>query len=609
MDSQPVGDAMSGIFHRTIWRCALADLRHEWALNLCVVLGIAALVFPVAVLYGLKHGAVSVLQSRLQNDPRSRELRPASSGFFDRAWIEARRNDLDVAFAVGLPRTVAATVRVRRGDDPVDASILPTGPGDPLLESGGLAVPAPGECVVSSELAREGDLRIGERIDMMVSRRGTSPGGAWEEVSTSLKITGILPPAALDYPALLTPPETAEAVEDFLDGLAVPVLGWPGEVEVARPAYDGALVVFVDSSASARDVLAARIGGTGFTTILEYPDAGNGLVFHVSNANRMVDETNLRLLREKLGDLAEVAPWLESTRIQWTGGGGEVPVILRAWSPVSAKAGLAPSWPKPPQSDSAGTLPWRALSNGADGRETEGDLRIRGVAGLLELPVRVRGAEDVAPGELWLEASVAGLVRRAEIRGMELRDGKLVYTRRGYAAFRIAARSLFDVPEVRARLEARGIPVLADTQRIADLQFLDHQLNRIFTLFAIVAGAGAVTCLWAIAFSAAERKKRVLAFLQILGATRWQAARFPLYQALCLSLAGAGTAWLAHEIFSRVVNSMFVGWLLPGERLSELPVELVLVAGGILMGISLGCYLLLIPRFVGLPLGEAAREP
>ena len=65
-----------------VFRCAMADLMHEWPLTLCVILSIAAILLPLAVLYGLKFGVISVLEERLRNDPRSRELRPQASSFF-----------------------------------------------------------------------------------------------------------------------------------------------------------------------------------------------------------------------------------------------------------------------------------------------------------------------------------------------------------------------------------------------------------------------------------------------------------------------------------------------------------------------------------------------
>jgi len=591
----------------SIWRCAVSDLAHEWPLNLCVILSIAALLFPLAVLYGLKYGAVSILESRLKNDPRSRELRPAASGFYSREWIAEQLADPAIGFAVGLPRSVTATVRVVHGSDPIDASILPTGPGDPLLESGGLKMPSAGECVISAALAREARLKTGDDLEFLVARRNSND---WQEVSARLKVAGVLPDFALDYPAILTRMEIAEAVEDFLDGFAVPFLGWQGEAALARAAYDGALVFSKSKESSHPEALAEmvrdRLGGTGFTTVDAFnAEIDNREVLYLTNANSMIDDENLNLLRAKLdGQGIAVVPWLKDRMADAISGADNVSVQILPWSEDVSRIGHAPA-----DAVTSSRLPWTARTAGDSEEESTLTLVWPGITESLQVPLRVIGGMSAQPEALWLPAREAGLLRRALERGVVIQDGELVYTRRGYASFRIAAKRLEDVLPLQQRLESSGTRILAETQRIADIQMLGQQLSRIFTLFAAVAGVGAVTCLFAIAFSAAERKKRVLAFLQILGATKGQAARFPLYQCLILSLAGAGAAWMGHAIFSTAVDRVFQSRLLPGESLSHLPLETAGWALGVLLLISLGCYLILIPRFIGMPLGEAAREP
>jgi hypothetical protein len=582
---------------RPIWRCAWADLWHEWPLNLCVILGIGALLFPVAVLYGLKHGAISVLQERLQSDPRSRELRPVASGFFPVEWIERMRGEQGVAFAMGLPRTVSATVQVRTPASTsglVEAALVPTGAGDPMLTPGALPVPDARAGIISAELAREGAVSRGQQIELLVARRGQS--GAWEEVTLPLRVEGILAPEVLDYPAVLVRPEVAEAVEDYLDGLAVAAYEWPGEQALARPAFTEAWVLWpkgepptdqADNPETVQREVLGRIGGTGLTTVKAIEERAEGFAVALTNANAVVEEINLQRLREKLGPEMKIWPGVELAGAELVVDGRRKPITVRGTNSGEGWEGVIRQGPDKPK---------------------EGELFVPGVAGELALQIKFRKG-DVAEGELLLPIEQAGLLRRAQLRGVEWQGESLVYSRRGYASFRLAASGLPEVLALRDKLEAEGIPVLAETQRIADIQLLEGQLDRIFTLFAVVAGAGAVTCLWAIAFSAAERKRRVLAFLQILGATRGQAARFPLYQALWLSLAGAGVAWAAQAGFSWTVNGMFAGRLRAGERISELPLEVVGTAVGAVVLIALSCYLILLPRFVGLPLGEAAREP
>ena len=52
---------------------AVADLRHEWILNLCMILALAAVLAPLLLLLGLKHGTITTLRDRLVEDPVNRE--------------------------------------------------------------------------------------------------------------------------------------------------------------------------------------------------------------------------------------------------------------------------------------------------------------------------------------------------------------------------------------------------------------------------------------------------------------------------------------------------------------------------------------------------------
>ena len=53
---------MSARVVRLVPGLAMADLRHEWILTLCLVIAVAAVVAPLLILQGLKHGTVATLR-------------------------------------------------------------------------------------------------------------------------------------------------------------------------------------------------------------------------------------------------------------------------------------------------------------------------------------------------------------------------------------------------------------------------------------------------------------------------------------------------------------------------------------------------------------------
>lgn len=625
---------MSRITKRNaIFKSAIADLFHEWPLTLCVILSIASILLPLAVLYGLKFGVISVLEERLRNDPRSRELKPMASSFFNSDWVRKWRRDPRISFAVGLPRSISATVQVPAGEELIDSDIIPTSQGDPILEVAEVKLAGDTDCAISEMLAAKAGLKKGDNIEIRVKRRDES---GLTQAGTKLRVAGVLPARLCEFEAIYAPLPVAEAVEDFFDGFAVEKFSWPGSIAVAQPLYDGAIVSFglptqapvVEGQPEAGVVgpqgvgrskltdlrlsIMEKLGMTGFTSITEddpelrsalgVPSEWPGAFFYLSNANSTVDEENINALRSKLESIdLIVAPWIlpAACTLKDESGSTKSAEII-GWSAQAAALGLAP--PASPQDG----YPWWASGGSQD--VPRGVLAWPGLSGIIDVEVSVKAAET-AGGRVWLESAKAGLIKRSKVRAVERQGSELLYTRQGYAAFRIAVADLSYVAPVKAELESQGIRVLAETGRIEEIKFLDQQLGKIFSIFAAVSGVGAITCLLAIAYSSAERKKRSLAFLQIMGATRAQAARFPLYQCIFLTVCGALLAWAGNYLFAAAVNAGFRDRLERGENLSSLPLEAVVMAFGILLLIALLSFLVMIPRFVGMSLSEAAREP
>ena len=65
-----------------------------------------AVIAPLLLLFGLKHGVVSQLQDELLRDPRNLEVKMLSSGHYDQAWLERLQQRPDVGFAIGQTRSL-----------------------------------------------------------------------------------------------------------------------------------------------------------------------------------------------------------------------------------------------------------------------------------------------------------------------------------------------------------------------------------------------------------------------------------------------------------------------------------------------------------------------
>lgn len=208
---------------------AFDDYRHEWVLSACSVLALAAVLIPLLVLFGLRYGIVANLLDPLIENPRYREIAPITSGHFPPEWFESMRARHDVEFVVPRTRSLAATIRLRKPDSEVgriiDVELIPSAAGDPVL---GDALEPPtgyGAALLSAAAAERLRATAGDRVEGIVTR---TRGGEVETVRVPLEVRGVAPHGAFARDGLFVSNELLVAVEDFLDGRAVPALDWEG---------------------------------------------------------------------------------------------------------------------------------------------------------------------------------------------------------------------------------------------------------------------------------------------------------------------------------------------------------------------------------------------
>jgi putative ABC transport system permease protein len=212
---------------------AWQDYRREARLSACSVLALVAVIAPLLVLFGLKHGLVGSLTERLQRDPTVREIIPLGGTRLQADFIEALSQREDVAFAIARTRQIAATSELQpmSGDAAVSVEMLPTAAGDPLLQ--GLPVPQTLQQVVLSQTAAE---KLGVTSGSQLRARfGRQQGGVLQWQQTTVQVLAVLPLAAFERDALFAQAALLEAVEDYRDGLAVSALGWPGATATQAP--------------------------------------------------------------------------------------------------------------------------------------------------------------------------------------------------------------------------------------------------------------------------------------------------------------------------------------------------------------------------------------
>jgi len=239
-----------------IARLAGHDFRHEWRMSLCSVLGVAVVLAPLLVLFGLKFGIVSGMLERLANDPRNLELRPIGQGRFTDDFFAQLGQEPGVGFLLPTSRYLAAPLGLRndaeRGAAPLEVAMLPTAPGDPLLGERARAITDDRTIIVSASVADRLGVTAGDRLTGLVGRRVAD---VREQVVLELLVGDILPAALHGRDVAFVTLPLLLATEAYREGIAVPAFGWSG---TARGDVERTYASFRLYAASLDDVLPLR---------------------------------------------------------------------------------------------------------------------------------------------------------------------------------------------------------------------------------------------------------------------------------------------------------------------------------------------------------------
>jgi len=221
---------------KTIIRLSLRDYSHERLLSVCTILGLAAVLAPLLVLFGVKSGIINTMVDRLVQDPRNLEISPVGSGRYDQQWFSALGKRPGAAFIIPQTRSIAANmILYHKSDDKprtLAVDLIPTDTGDPLIEKWGQVPKENNAVVLSAAAARKLQVAAGQEI---VGRVGRSVQGRKEQVAINLKVIAVLPLEAYPRDAAFIRLALLEATEDYRDGFGSPLFDWPGKLRPDQP--------------------------------------------------------------------------------------------------------------------------------------------------------------------------------------------------------------------------------------------------------------------------------------------------------------------------------------------------------------------------------------
>lgn len=566
---------------------SIADLKHEWILTVCIILAITAVLSPLLLLFGLKYGIIDWGRSYLKEDPRYREIRPLVSRSFEKDWFEAIGEQLDIEFIVPMTRQISASVdaQVMKGGPSEQLNIVPTNDHDPLLLENGSPIPGSGECVLSHYAAEALGAQAGDALRITASR---IIDNQYEFGKTIFKVAGILSPRAGTLKDMYVRLEILEAVENFKDGRAVPEFGWEGTIPKAYPVYNG-LIVLLSEALSKTEVFRVY-NRSGFTKIEEldketlFQETGfridsDDVIYHLFTLRKPVTESAIDIVSSRLrGREPIMIPVIQPISIELLDEKGAVlsPITIQALTrerKIAEDIGMKPS-PFWENAEDASPENLKIMISPEMDGATNGSFQIRLKVEdrILVFPVAADTNPAVERKTAFVPPVLAGVLNLFLHKEIEYdkTNQQFVLGRRGYAGFRMYARSIYDVDAVRKHFEALSIPVntrIADIQKVMDL---DRGMSVIFWLLAVVAIAGSVASLVASLYASVERKRKEVSILRLIGLSGSKLFRFPVYQGVLIGTGGFICSYLLFLAFSELINSGFRSY---AEKMLEFPLK------------------------------------
>ncbi|MDY7220305.1 FtsX-like permease family protein [Denitrificimonas sp. JX-1] len=205
------------------------DLWHDRKVSFCIAASLVAVIAPLLLLFGLKHGVVNQLQEDLLSDPRNLEVKMLASGAYTAEWIEQLQQMPEVGFAIGQTRSLntQADLVVDKRHFVENAEVIPTAAHDPLLNTA-MSDLSEGQVILSYSAAQRLKVQVGDSLRMRVLRKLNQIN---ERGELQLQVVAVLDAARFPRPAAFVNLPLLIALEAFRDGFKLPELGLATGVE------------------------------------------------------------------------------------------------------------------------------------------------------------------------------------------------------------------------------------------------------------------------------------------------------------------------------------------------------------------------------------------
>lgn len=524
---------------RQILALALVRLWRTRAAVSCQVLALFAMMAPLLIILGLKYGIVESMKERLLSNPDTLEVRMTDAFKATPELVDSFRKWPETAFVIPSVGYLYSGVDVvQPGQDDEDAesaALIPTAPGDPLLNNTGVPVPHSGEAVVTEALSKRVGLAPGDQVHIKVWRNSRR-----QCLEIPLRVVGVLPLQHHSAPALLVPLELTVDVENYI----IAGQGEPGSpARFSESLYDG-IALGEGSTEELLTLLLKQL--PKLKSAIENDPRFPSVRLVRSTGSRLTPGQITTLTTIATSSGAEAWPWLSPMQAELAAG-DSVQNLLIISSPISTAA--------PTQVDAPPTI----ILPPAERSEDHATLRVPSPEGTSFVVCRIEESATARAGEALVSPQLLALLRLGMERRLEwdYRTGGLRFPVMSFSSMRIYSNSLENTEPLMERLQAAGISCRAKVGVIRQVLSLERSLNKLFIVITIGAGIGAVLSFALSLFNAAELHRRDYALVQLLGAGRFSLALMPIVDALCTTAIALLLTFVSFYAVSSIIGLIF----------------------------------------------------
>lgn len=201
---------------------AIQDLWHDRKVTLCIVMALVAVMAPLLLLFGLKHGVVSQLQYDLAQKPNLLEVKTQGNTHrLNQEWLAELAARPDVKFSIGLTRSLNTEAQISKISDnnhiqsyPDFIEIIPSAKGDPIIQNARSDL-TNDQTIITRHIADKLNLAVNDTVLIRLIR---TKNGMRERAQLPLHISHII--EAHQYPkaAAFVSTGVLLGLEYFIDG-------------------------------------------------------------------------------------------------------------------------------------------------------------------------------------------------------------------------------------------------------------------------------------------------------------------------------------------------------------------------------------------------------